>query len=523
MFADDLHVPVGFELAPEGVYVSQGSDLVLLKDTDGDDHYDEREIIFSGFDDHDTHHTISAFTTDPSGAIIMSEGLFLHTNVETPYGPVRATNGGFYRFQPQRRHLQRYAQIAIPNPWGTAFDDYGQPFFLHTSNPAVRWLMPSTIARSVRDPGPPFPRADTAGRPRTAYFRYGIRQQPPLSGRDAGRYAFQQYHRFSRHQTVCRGGRRYRLQAPFAPRLTAGHGRQLSPRRSGVRAGRVALRSRLHNVLVGHMQHNARDPLRDHVHGRVYRITYPGRPLVEPASIAGADLKTLFDNLKLPEFRTRYRTHRELRGRDAKEVVAAARAFVADLDKDDPDHERLLLEALHATWGANAPDQDLLEAALMAEDYRVRAGAVQVLRYVGDKVENQVELLNAAAADDHGRVRLSALVAATWLPEDAGRMVIATAKEYPVDDWMKDNFEDALKHLTGEGLERGRGNEVIVSHLKGADLEQFAAGWDIYHEDGSCATCHQKAGGGFAGFGLPSPQRLRMGNRRPGNTRADSA
>ena len=28
-----------------------------------------------------------------------------------------------------------------------------------------------------------------------------------------------------------------------------------------------------HNVLVGHMQHNARDPLRDHVHGRIYRIT----------------------------------------------------------------------------------------------------------------------------------------------------------------------------------------------------------------------------------------------------------
>ena len=38
-----------------------------------------------------------------------------------------------------------------------------------------------------------------------------------------------------------------------------------------------------HNILIGHMQHNARDPFRDHVHGRVYRITYPSRPLVEPA------------------------------------------------------------------------------------------------------------------------------------------------------------------------------------------------------------------------------------------------
>ena len=67
-----------------------------------------------------------------------------------------------------------------------------------------------------------------------------------------------------------------------------------------------------HNVLIGHMQHNARDPLRDHVHGRIYRITYPSRPLVEPAAVAGASIATLLDNLKLPEYRTRYRSKREL-------------------------------------------------------------------------------------------------------------------------------------------------------------------------------------------------------------------
>ena len=31
-----------------------------------------------------------------------------------------------------------------------------------------------------------------------------------------------------------------------------------------------------HNVLVGHMQHNLRDPSRDNEHGRVYRITAEG-------------------------------------------------------------------------------------------------------------------------------------------------------------------------------------------------------------------------------------------------------
>ena len=36
-----------------------------------------------------------------------------------------------------------------------------------------------------------------------------------------------------------------------------------------------------HNPIIGHMQHNLRDPNRDRTHGRIYRITYEGRPLLK--------------------------------------------------------------------------------------------------------------------------------------------------------------------------------------------------------------------------------------------------
>ena len=75
-----------------------------------------------------------------------------------------------------------------------------------------------------------------------------------------------------------------------------------------------------HNPLIGHMQHNARDPNRDHERGRIYRITYPERPLVKPAQIAGASVAALLDVLKEPEYRTRYRARRELRGHSPAEV-----------------------------------------------------------------------------------------------------------------------------------------------------------------------------------------------------------
>src|SRR6185295_10255298 len=99
-----------------------------------------------------------------------------------------------------------------------------------------------------------------------------------------------------------------------------------------------------HNVLIGHMQHNARDPLRDHMHGRIYRITYPSRPLVVPAKIAGATIDELLENLKLPEYRTRYRTRREIRAHPAGEVLPHLTKWMNQLDKTSPHYEHWLLE-----------------------------------------------------------------------------------------------------------------------------------------------------------------------------------
>ncbi|MEO0732596.1 MAG: PVC-type heme-binding CxxCH protein [Bacteroidota bacterium] len=503
VFADDLHVPVGFELAAEGVYVSQGTHLKLLKDTDGDDRYDEAEIILSGFDDHDTHHTISAFVSDPGGGIVMSEGLFLHTNVETPHGTVRATNGGFYRFSPQRRQLERLAQIPIPNPWGVAFDRFGQPFFLHTSGPSVRWLLPSTIRNRYAVQAPLSKQLipeDDQVRPTSGIEFVSSRHFPEETQGDMlynNTIGFLGAKQFIKRET----GTGYEVE--LRQDLLQSTDPNFRPVDLEFAPDGSLYIADWHNVLVGHMQHNARDPLRDHVHGRIYRVTYPSRPLVEPAEINGAPIATLLDNLKLPEYRTRYRTQRELRGRDAGEVVATVKEWVAGLDEQANNYENLLLEALWVTWGANAVDQELLETALAAKDHRVRAAAVSVLRYSGHQISRQTELLNQAAADPHGRVRLSAVIAATWLPEDAGRMVLATADQHPVDDWMKDVYDVAPKFLTGEGLGVAKGQEIIVSHLKGEDLEQFAAGWDLYHEDGSCRTCHQKAGRGLGASGFP--------------------
>ena len=60
------------------------------------------------------------------------------------------------------------------------------------------------------------------------------------------------------------------------------------------------------------MQHHLRDPNRDHQHGRIYRITYEGRPLLTPPKIEGQPIENLLDLLKEPEDGIRERAKIEL-------------------------------------------------------------------------------------------------------------------------------------------------------------------------------------------------------------------
>ncbi|WP_018616878.1 PVC-type heme-binding CxxCH protein [Segetibacter koreensis] len=501
-FADGLHLPVGFELAPEGVYVSQGTNFVLLKDTTGDDKADTKEILLSGFDDHDTHHAHHAYTVDPSGAIYMGEGVFLHTNVETSYGPVRATNGGFYRYNPQRRQLERTAQLAIPNPWGIAFDDWGQNFFAETSSPDVRWMMPGTIK----------PRYGVSS-PKSENLVEEKHRVRPTSGLEfvssrhfpddvQGDFLINNTIGFlgTKEHTLVDNGTGYKSK--HRQDLLVSEDKNFRPVDMEFAPDGSLYVVDWHNVLIGHMQHNARDPLRDHVHGRIYRITYPSRPLVTPAKVDGASIDELLDNLKLPEYRTRYRTRRELRGREASDVLSHLNTWVTNLDKKDAGYEHNLLEALWVSWGLNKVDQKLLRQLLHAKDYRARAAAVRVLRYTGHQVPEQASLLMQAAKDIHGRVRLEAIVAASWLDKAKGLPIVIEAGKKPLDEWMRPSYETAIAYLNGHEVKEKK-EEIVKTDLKGAERDLFNLGKVIYNREGFCNTCHQPDGKGLTASGFP--------------------
>ncbi len=95
------------------------------------------------------------FVWTPDGDLLFRESIFHHSQVETPYGPVRQQNSGWFRFEPDTHRLTSFGTYPSTNPWGVTFDDWGQhvashPIFvsclsllgsrLSSSTPKAEWI-----------------------------------------------------------------------------------------------------------------------------------------------------------------------------------------------------------------------------------------------------------------------------------------------------------------------------------------------------------------------------------------------
>ncbi|MEZ6021754.1 MAG: hypothetical protein R3F17_17175, partial [Planctomycetota bacterium] len=168
VFARGLHLPAGFELGHGVAYVAQMPNLVALADTDGDDVADKSEVLLRGFGTEDSHHAISAFTWDPAGGFYCQEGTFHHSQVETPWGPLRVHDGAVFRYDPRRSRLSVHTPWGFYNPWGHVFDGWGRdligdasdggnylaaPMQTRTRYDRVRRGLPSFTRNQVRPTG----------------------------------------------------------------------------------------------------------------------------------------------------------------------------------------------------------------------------------------------------------------------------------------------------------------------------------------------------------------------------------
>ncbi len=464
VFAGGLHQPTGFELGNGGAYVAEQPDILFLKDTDGDDQADLKVRKLFGFDSADSHHGIAAFEWGPGGNLYFQEGTFKFSQVESPYGLTRMHEAGIWNYHPKSEKFGAFCSFAFSNPWGHVFDRWGQDFIGDASPGFAYWAAPITgyieyphkhpggsqHSRVARDLG--------EGDPKYQFPTFYKKRTRPLAGCAiiSSRH-FPDDMQGNFLVTNCIGDRGV-LNHEVREQGSGFVGSEVDPiimcddgnfRPVDVQ---IAPDGSLyivdwHNALIGHLQHNLREPNRDHSHGRIWRVKHKTRPLLQPARIAGEPIEALLELLKVPEDRTRYRVRRELAARTGGEVVAATKQWIAGLDTSDPNYEHHLLEALWVHQTVNVLDAELLGQVLTANDHRARAAATRVLSFWIDAIPNSMELLQAGVNDAHPRVRLEAVRALSFAKSDQAMEIALGVLDHDMDEYLQYTLDETMRQL----------------------------------------------------------------------------
>jgi putative heme-binding domain-containing protein len=447
VFADGLHVPVGFEFWNGGVIVVNQPKLMFLKDTDGDDKADVREVLLDGFASCDTHHAISAFEWTPDGRLVMLEGIAVSSTVETAYGPVRNRDKSVgWAFDPRTQRLEKYIWPCLTNAWCFTHNEWGQPFLGDGTGASQHWATPLTGAnipdrgnnqQFIHYDGPTMRPALGNGFIYSRHF--------PESAQGNFMYACVINMNGILQFKVEDDGSGYR--GSRVEDLVISTDRNFRPGDPQIGPDGALYFIDWHNPLIGHMQYSQRDPNRDHSHGRIYRLTAKDRPLVTPVIQASKSVRHLLEQLREYEPATRYRVQRELRDRPKAEVTDAVKASVASIAPGDPLRDRLLVEAIWALAGQQVVDLNLFKTLLAAKTPDARAAAVHLVADQRELIPNAVALIAPAVSDPHPRVRLEAVRGLSFFPTADSLKLALSALKRPMDNELNFALETTLTAL----------------------------------------------------------------------------
>ena len=464
VFAGGLHQPTGFEIGNGGVYVAVQPDILFLKDEDGDDKADVSIRKLVGFDSADSHHGIAAFQWGPGGNLYFQEGTFKFSQVESPFGLNRLAEAGIWKYDPRTEKFGVHVSFTFSNPWGHIFDRWGQDFIGDASGGLSYWAAPISghIEYPMKHPGGSHDGRvrKEVGKPKKFKYRtlYKKRIRPLAGCEIVSSRHFPDDVQGNWLVTNCIGERTvlnhkivekesgfWGTEQPAIVSCSDGNFRPVDCEMAP--DGSLYIID-WHNALIGHLQHNLRDPSRDHSHGRIWRVTYKGRDLVKPPKIHKASIPELLNCLKIYEDRTRYRAKRELAERDVKEVIPALEKWIASLDPKDENFTHQKLEALWVYQTFNVVNRKLLDDLLASKDHRARAAATRVLSFWIDKVDKPLNILKKLVADKHPRVRLEAVRALSFASGDeAMEIALEVLENGKMDYYLQYTLDETMRAL----------------------------------------------------------------------------
>jgi putative heme-binding domain-containing protein len=441
-FYDKLICPTGFEFYEDGVLVVDEPRIIFLRDTDGDDKADEVTQVIDGIATDDTHHAMGAWEWSHGGLLYMLEGVSMSTTLETPWGPFRNKGpSGAYVLDPKSWKFRHFRTPGYGNPWCMVFDRWGMGTIGDGTNAQQHWTSPLE-GKAVNSRRTLRPNFDNQGmRPAVGNEWLWSRHFPDeVQGQFTyavviNMHGLPRFDVRDEEGTAGFAGERIDDMIESTDNFFRPVDPQIGP------DGALWFGDWC-NALIGHMQYSQRDPNRDHEHGRLYRMVYKSKPLLEPELQDGKSTAELLKQLESYELRTRYRARRELRAKGKEELYAAIEKWLSNNPSDE-----MLCEAMWLQESARDLTPSLINRILASADFHARAAAVHS---VGNEIERYADALDVfkkAIEDEHPRVRLEAVRGLSYVPSAEAAEIALRVIDKPLDYWIEYTLEHTLQAL----------------------------------------------------------------------------
>jgi putative membrane-bound dehydrogenase-like protein len=484
VFAEHLNIPTSLTFANGGVIVAAAPNILFLKDTNGDDKADVRQVLSTGWGISDTHAVASNLQYAPDNYIW---GVVGYSGFN---GDVNGKHFQFaqaaYRFKPDGSGLE-HMTTTTNNTWGLGFSETFDVFG-STANNDPSWYMaiPNRYFDGVQ--GLPAGRGSGPGYQSNAQFYAAhyvtpyIRQVDVQGGYTAaaGHYLYtarsfpkKYWNRIAfiteptAHligQAVMEG-----QGAGFVARdawnLMAGAEEWVAPVHAQVGPDGAVWVADWYNFIaqhnptpVGHSngKGNAYETsMRDHSRGRIYRVVYKNAPAARKRSLSKTDIAGLLSALSSDNMLWRLHAQRLIVERGQKDVIPQLVALVRNTSVDEVGTNGGAMHALWALHGLGELSGTTSEAyrtavqALAHPAAGVRKAAAMVLPKADVAAQ---AIINAGLLQDRDpHTRLAAVLAIAEMPASAavarGVYKASQAADNYTDRWLsRALYVAAMRH-----------------------------------------------------------------------------
>jgi len=448
--ADRLLIPSG--VAPDnfgGVYVGASTELLHLTNANTDGVLADRRIVLSGFGTEDTHHIIHTLHWGIDGRLYFHQTIYIHSHLETPWGLVRANSGVAFAYDPNTERLEVHSK-GLVNAWGQQEDAAGQTFLTSGADgTGVHWAFP----------GAAFPPSEGARRlvgsiSPGSYPKFSGLEliNSPIFGPDWQGNAITCD--FRAHRIVRFGFN------DFSSEATPKSGYVTKELPDVVRTSDVAFRpitvkmgpdgalyiADWTNPIINHGEVDFRDPRRDKISGRIWRIVPEAAKPLAWQPVLGKPSKELLANLLSPNRWTFEQSRREL----AKLPVAELQAALKDWTTDDTTRR-------HAAWLLSGRTDDtahLAELLKSKDPVSIQVGLRELGKSLGARGATDIGLITPFLAHVNPRVQLEAhrALARVRTPESA-RAVLAHLPKNTEDTFLDFAAWTSINELARPWLE----------------------------------------------------------------------